>query len=168
MNLEYLVRDKDTGYEYEKQDLPEEKRLVLKNKEDDEKIEWMKGDDFIKLFDNVLEELSNEKLTGNQFKILITMLRFLDYESGALVDNKKKSLSIDFIHNLTGISRSYFFVDVKRLLEKRMICKAKFVNEFEDLTYFVNPYIFAKGKKVNKTLYQMFKNSKWALCVHRR
>ena len=36
---------------------------------------------------------------------------------------------------------------------------AKSIKEYQ---LFMNPFIFMKGKKINKTLYQLFKKSKWS------
>lgn len=115
---------------------------------------------FIKLFNKILVELGNEEMKANEYKVCLQLLGYIEYESGILkYPNTGKALSLTDIEKITGLSKSTTIRIMKTLVSKRIYGVHKTGKEN---CYTVNPFIFMKGKYVNKTLYNFYKKSKWA------
>jgi len=121
-------------------------------------IEIGKDRDFVKMFTDSLAPLADEKLTGAQLLLILVISKYIRYGSGLVAFDNGKSISADQLADLSGISRRTVYRAIDDLATKRIIFKGKTGNEVQ---YYFNPFIFAKGKRVNKTLYAMFKKSKW-------
>lgn len=112
---------------------------------------------FVKLFLDSLDILLKEDFTSAEWKILLTAVYFIDYESGILIEDRTKLTKSRF-RELVGVSENTFDKGMTKLIEKKIIGKAK-VGRTN--SYLVNPFIFMRGKVINNTLYQLFSKSKW-------
>ena len=114
---------------------------------------------FAKLYCSILEGLINENLTSAEFNIVLTCLKNLNYGSGAVAfANNGNFLSLQDIIDNTKLSKSSAIRGINRLVDLHILHKGKTGKEFQ---LFVNPFIFMKGAEINRTLYDMFKKSKW-------
>lgn len=64
-------------------------------------------------------------------------------------------LKFETLVDISGISRSKLSSVIAGLVEKDIIYKGKNSNNIQ---YFVNPWLFCKGSRINKVLKTMFKN----------
>ena len=112
---------------------------------------------FIKIFLDSLEVLSTQDFTSSETKIIFTALRFIDYNSGILIEDKI-NISKGRYMELVGLSENTFDKSMKRLIDDEILGKTKIGR---NNVYLVNPFIFMKGQTINQTLYKLFKNSKW-------
>lgn len=117
------------------------------------------SNEFIKLFRGVLDMLLKEKLNSADFSIILVCLMNLEYSSGAVKGNNGKFVNVSEISEITGLSRQTTTQSIDKLVSKKILHKGKTGNTVQ---LYVNPYIFMRGKVINKTLYAMFRDSKWA------
>lgn len=117
------------------------------------------GENFIKLYTRVLEDLVNEDLTSSDWKVILVCLKHLAYYSGAITyENNGNFLTPADIEKESGISKRSTLYSINHLIELKILHKGETGKEYQ---LFANPYIFMKGTRVNKTLHAMFKKSKW-------
>ena len=116
---------------------------------------WRPEDDFIKLYPDALNRISF-RLSGAEAMTLIRLIPFIDYQSGMLKKDKKPLLSKHIIE-MTHYSKVTVIGIMEKLVDERILSKNRVGRTFE---FFVNPYIFFKGKYINNTLLDMFKDYK--------
>lgn len=131
-------------------------------KKDNNTIELNTNANFIKLYTDTLEDLINENLTSADFKIILVCLKNLRYETGAVAfENTGYFLSQQDIVKSSGLTKMTVYTSIERLVDKKILHKGVTGKEYQ---LFMNPFIFMKGIKVNKTLCAMFAKSKWNKC----
>jgi hypothetical protein len=118
-------------------------------------VVWTPEEDFIKIYPDALNKISF-RLSGSETLTLFKLIPYINYQSGMLVKDKCPLISKDIIE-LTGFSKVTIIAIVERLVEERILAKTRVGRTFE---FFVNPYIFFKGKYINHTLLDMFKDYK--------
>lgn len=124
-------------------------------------IELNKDEDFVKMFTEAIVRLIQEEdLTNTELKLCLFMGKYIGYESGLLrYENNGKLLNLNDIVNITGMSKRSVINGMQGLVSKKVFGVHKTGKEN---AYTVNPFIFMKGRYVNKTLYNLYKNTKWA------
>ena len=133
--------------------------LKNKDEEDDGLIEINKGRPFIKLYDDVAEDLAKEKLNSSEFAVLLQCINHLSYVSGlAKRKNSDEPLTPIFFEKALGLTKPTVLAAIAGLIEKEIILRGETGERYQ---LYLNPYIFMKGRKINKTLFEMFKNTKW-------
>jgi hypothetical protein len=118
-------------------------------------VVWTPEEDFIKIYPDALNKISF-RLSGSETLTLFKLIPYINYQSGMLVREKRPLISKDIIE-LTGFSKVTVIAIVEKLVEERILAKTRVGRTFE---FFVNPYIFFKGKYINHTLLDMFKDYK--------
>jgi hypothetical protein len=116
---------------------------------------WTPEEDFIKIYPDALNKISF-RLSGSETLTLFKLIPHINYQSGMLMREKRPLISKDIIE-LTGFSKVTVISIVERLVEERILAKTRVGRTYE---FFVNPYIFFKGKYINHTLLDMFKDYK--------
>lgn len=113
---------------------------------------------WVRLFTKSAQRLS-KSLNGSEMLVVMHLASYIDYTTGMLRHSNGQILKRTAIIRDTGFNEKTVDKILKSLREKQVISKNKVGREIQ---YFANPFIFMKGKRVNKTLYDMFKNTKWA------
>lgn len=116
-------------------------------------IVWKPESDFIKVYPDALNKISF-KLTGAETLTLIRLIPFIDYQSGMLKKDKKPLITKDIVE-LTKFSKVTVINIMAKLVEEKILSRNQVGRTFE---FFANPYIFFKGKYINNTLLDMFKD----------
>jgi hypothetical protein len=155
-NKMLVVADSDTGEivgEIQKGD-----RIIRKTSIDkyNSTIDLNNGESFVKVFSNALYELS-DKLTGKEALFLYYLLQYVNYEDGILERNKEL-LTKEMIVEETKQSERNVERLIAGLIEKEIIGKHR--TGTKKIAYTVNPFIFMKGKRIDKTLYELYKKTK--------
>lgn len=88
---------------------------------------------------------------------LYTIAPYVGYEDGCIKYDNGKELNFDTLSDITGISTGKMSEVIKCLIDKGILYKGK---NSKHVQYFVNPWLFCKGKRINKVLKTMFKNYK--------
>jgi hypothetical protein len=121
-------------------------------------IEINKDESFIKLYLKAIDVLADENLNASEYRMCIKLLPYMRYESGLIAYENgryldKKTISEIMKLNIRSIERT-----LETLTDKKIFARTRMGNEIK---YYINPFIFMKGTRINKTLYSMFENSKW-------
>ena len=128
----------------------------------DDKILWRPEQTFLKIFPNELTKVVH-KLTGPETLIAIAAMTFISYDSGMLRDDNGNALALVDIANVLDVSEKTVVRNMTSLVKKMVFFRGKtgennsHKNAYQ---FFANPYIFMKGKYINKTLRDMFKDYK--------
>lgn len=88
---------------------------------------------------------------------LFSIVSYIGYEDCCLKYDNGKELKFESLIEITGISRAKLQSVINSLIEKDIIYKGKNSNTIQ---YFINPWLFCKGNRINKVLKTMFQNYK--------
>lgn len=87
---------------------------------------------------------------------LFSIAPYVGYEDCCLkYPSNGVELKFESLVDISGISRSKLSTVIAKLVEKDILYKGKNSNTSQ---YFVNPWLFCKGNRINKVLKTMFKN----------
>ena len=92
-------------------------------------------------------------------KVLPLILEYMEYETGRLVHSNGLPIKRKNLPKVCGLSRNTVDKYLKELIDNETI---KIVKGGRDDVFYVNPYVAHAGPRVNLSLYEMFKNSRWA------
>lgn len=163
-----LVIDAETG-EIKRELFPGDRIITRKQREYREKnIEELEEDKiynfgqdkkFSMLSSYSAKQLADERLTSTEYRILLLMISNTNYKSGLITLGNNHDITNDWITKTLKINKKTTDSCIKTLMDKGIIA----TNTTNHKTkYFFNPYIQYKGRWINRTLYEMFKNTKWA------
>lgn len=133
----------------------------------DNYVNFNTGVSFVKLYDNVLEELS-EHLTNAEFNFTIRLTKHVSFKDCVLRSNGNpngKVLDAKDLAVLMNMDPSTVRRLISSLIKKGVLgrhitgCKDDPTQNFKAIT--CNPYIFTRGNKVNKTALSLFADSRW-------
>jgi hypothetical protein len=157
-NKTLVIADPTTGEIIS--ELNEGDRIVRKASIDkyNSTMSFNKDEPFVKVFSNVLFELS-DKLSGKESLFLYYLLQYVNFEDGILERNKE-ILTKEMIIEETKQSERNIERLIAGLIEKEVIGKHR--TGTKKVAYTINPFIFMKGKRIDLTLYELYKKSKWA------
>ncbi len=147
--------DKFDGYMYEGQYIGDTK---INTHEGQVKF----GEDvrYVKSFTEALFTLAAEgDLTKNQGKIVMSIPKFLRYNTGMIAHDNGIAFGVDDFAEKLNMPHRSVYEAIEALISKGVISKVKTLDVIE---YYANPYVFTKGQYINDTLYNMFRDSKWA------
>lgn len=151
------------------------KKSIKENKEKareflaqkDNYVDFNTGVSFVKLYDDVLEELS-EHLTNAEFNFTIRLAKHVSFKDCMLRSNGNpngKVLDAKDLAVLMNMDPSTVRRLISSLIKKGVLgrhitgCKDDPTQKFKAIT--CNPYIFTRGNKVNKTALSLFADSRW-------
>jgi hypothetical protein len=97
------------------------------------------------------------ELNKSERSFLFSIASYVSYIDCCLQFKNGKCLRMLDIQNLTKLGRTELYTTVSSLIKKDILYKGK---NSTDIQYFVNPWIFSKGQKINKVLKKMFGNYK--------
>jgi predicted HTH transcriptional regulator len=122
-------------------------------------VEILPSETYVKLYLKPLSILA-ERLTGPESLMVYFLIGYLSYESGILMHSNGKILTRSFIADAMGLSERQVDRTLDKLKEKEVLKKV--LGSKREVSIIMNPWLFMRGKRINKTLYEMFKNSRWA------
>lgn len=88
---------------------------------------------------------------------LLSVMPYVGYEDCAIKKDNGSPLSVKECAQISGMSERKAFEVISSLKDKCIIYKGKTGKETQ---YFMNPWLFSKGNKLNKVLKYMFRNYK--------
>jgi len=139
-----------------------QKDYSAKNKNDIEKdkvYDFGQDAKFSMLSSFSAKQLADEKLTASQYRVMLIMISNTNYKSGLIAFGNNRPITAEWISNELKIDKKTTESSIKVLVDKGIIYQGMTNHKTQ---YFFNPYIQYRGKWINKTLYEMFKNTKWA------
>jgi DNA-binding MarR family transcriptional regulator len=94
-------------------------------------------------------------LSTSEKAFLFCMAVYVGYEDCCLKHDNGNELSFDDMVEISGMSRSTVSEVLNSLIKKDIIYRGK---NSRTRQYFINPWLFCKGQRINKVLRTMFKN----------
>ena len=88
---------------------------------------------------------------------LYSIVPYIGYDDCCLKFNNGNELSFEKMVEISGISKGKLSETIKNLIDKDILYKGK---NSKNTQYFVNPWLFCKGNRINKVLKTMFKHYK--------
>jgi hypothetical protein len=157
-------RDGDSYKKYTREDKDKIRKFL---KENDECEPFNEGVSFVKLYDDVLDDLS-ECLTSAEFEFAIRLAKHVSYKDCILRTNGNpngKILNAQDLAELMKSDPSAVRRNISSLIKKGVLgkhvtgCRDNPNIQIKAIT--CNPYIFSRGNKLNPTAVSLFANSRW-------
>jgi hypothetical protein len=105
------------------------------------------------------------ELSPNEKALLFTVSPFVGYEDCCLKKENGDMLAFDDMVMLSGLSRGAVSNTLNELISKDILYRGKNSRERQ---YFMNPWLFCKGNRINTVLKTMFQNYRIRVCAHRK
>jgi hypothetical protein len=94
-------------------------------------------------------------LSTNEKAFLFSIIPYIGYNDCCLKFLNNKQINTEDFPRLTGLSRSVCYETINLLIKKDILYKGK---NSHGRQYFINPWLFCKGQRINKVLKTMFEN----------
>jgi hypothetical protein len=94
-------------------------------------------------------------LSQTERSFLFSVATFISFDDCHLQFDNGVDIGSEDLVKITGLSRSVVYDTINSLVKKDILYKGK---NSVNRQYFVNPWLFCKGNRVNKVLKTMFKN----------
>ena len=98
----------------------------------------------------VMKELSTKEKA-----FLFSIATYIGYEDCCLKYDNGEIISTDDLVEISGMGRSTVFEVIASLMKNDIIYKGR---NSKNRQYFINPWLFCKGNRINKVLRTMFRN----------
>lgn len=125
-----------------------------------------KGENFVKIFNKTLNKLAT-KLTNGEIAFVIKLLPFISYNDGILRDENKKIVDLNDLSEYMGLTHEGVRKVIVSLISKGVLGEHKTGSidnpKILNKCITVNPFIFMKGKQMNRTIIGLFENTEWNL-----
>lgn len=161
MTVKGIVTDPETG---EVITHINENDRILRDKSEEylrRTVEIMNGETYVKAWDKTMFALA-KALSSTELQMVWYLSRYVSYETGLLTHRNGRPLTRKHISDETGLSVKTVDRLMLGLKEKQVIGRH---TTGRSTVFTVNPWVFTRGKRINKTLYEFFKNSRWAKVV---
>lgn len=144
-------------------------RDIVNHKKENEKFDknFNKGVGFVKIYDDMIDALA-DKLTLAEFRFAIRLTHHMSYDDGILRTKGHKQgkvLTIKDMSELLNINYANCCKLINALIDKGVIGKhitGNIDNPGTELPCFTcNPYIFMRGKKMDRSIISLFAKSGW-------
>ena len=135
-------------------------KLVRKKTSDylERTAEINKEEPYIKVYTKPISEVA-KRIDGGSLQLLYVLLKYISYEDGILQYSNGSLLSKNAIITETGLTKNTVTKHLNILIKEQIIGRHRTGRRN---CYTINPYIFMKGKRVNKTLKKLFEGSRWS------
>jgi hypothetical protein len=94
-------------------------------------------------------------LNQTEKAFLFSVGTYVSFDDCHLQYDNGRDIGSEDLVEITGLSRSIVYETIRSLVKKDIMYKGK---NSTNRQYFVNPWIFCKGNRINKVLRTMFKN----------
>lgn len=155
------------GDSYKKKTKEDKKKILEFLAEKEKCSDFNKGVSFVKLYDDILEEL-NKHLSSSEFNFTIRLAKHVSFKDCILRTNGNpngKILDAKDIAALLEMDDSNVRRLISSLVKKGVLgrhttgCKDDPSKQFKTIT--CNPFIFTRGNQINDTAISLFMNSRW-------
>ena len=96
-----------------------------------------------------------KELSIHEKAFLFSIVPFISYEDCHLRYGNGIDIGTEDLVKVTGMPRRTVYATVKSLIKKDIIYRGR---NSKNRQYFVNPWLFCKGSRINRVLKTMFKN----------
>lgn len=102
-------------------------------------------------------KLLSKELSQSEKAFLFSVAPYVSFDDCHLEYENKTDIGTEDLVKISNMSRSVAYKTIDSLIAKDILYKGK---NSTSRQYFVNPWIFCKGNRINKVLKTMFKNYK--------
>jgi predicted HTH transcriptional regulator len=136
-------------------------RIVRKNSIDNyqEKQKAPNNETFSKLYHGSIPELSECKMTASEYKVFIFLSTHLRYQSNVAKFSNGKPITRQNIQTIVKIKDITIKRTIAGLIRHGLIVE---VTSKEGKVFVVNPFVVSVGDSISKTIYDLFRKTKWA------
>lgn len=127
--------------------------------EKDKIYEFGQSGRFTMLNEYAAQQLAKEKLTGSDYQIVLLMMSNTNYKTGLITKGNNQPITPEWVADKLKISIKTADRCFDKLRDRGIIAQS--ITNYKTRYYF-NPYIQYKGRWIERTLYDMFKDTKWA------
>lgn len=132
------------------------KKVVKKNSENTSNYQTWNLDNFYRA--NISElALWMDDLSHTEKAFLFSVSPYISFEDCRLVYANGVDIGTEDFIKITKLSRSVVYDTINSLIKKDILYKGR---NSRTRQYFVNPWLFSKGNRINKVLKAMFGNYK--------
>lgn len=157
-------REGDSYKKYTREDKEKIRNFLREN---DECEPFNEGVSFVKLYDDILDDLG-EWLTTAEFSFAIRLAKHVSYKDCILRTNGNPNGKILNVQDLAAlmktdpsIVRRYVSSLVKKGVLGKHVTGCRDNPNIQIKAITCNPYIFSRGNKLNPTAVSLFANSRW-------
>ena len=118
-----------------------------------------KGEQFTKLYHKITPMLVDSNLTAAELILFIHFAVNIRYQSNVAKYSNGKLITRSNLQGDLKMSEPTLKRSIYKLIREGLIVEAKTI---EGKVFIVNPYVVMVGDKVNKTVFDLFRKSKWA------
>lgn len=130
------------------------KKYVKKNSENTSEYQKWNLDNFYRA--NISElTLLLKDLSQTEKAFLFSVSPYISFEDCRLVFHNNVDIGTEHLVEITNMSRTTVYSTINSLIAKDVLYKGR---NSKTRQYFVNPWIFSKGSRINKVLKSMFGN----------
>lgn len=114
---------------------------------------------FVKFYSEVAPKLCKLNLSGKEFAIFIYLAANTSYIDCIAKHTNNVLINKQNIIKVLELSEKTCENSLKKLKELGLVFVTKTNLNTKDV-YLINPFVFSKGDKINKTVYELFKHTK--------
>jgi hypothetical protein len=118
-----------------------------------------RGETFTKLYHKVIPLIAQCKLTSTELVVFLYLGSNLRYISNVAKYHNGKLITRDNLQHDLKLPEVTIKRSVLRLIKEGLIIEARTI---EGKVFIVNPFVLSVGDKISKTVYDLFRKSKWA------
>ncbi len=115
-------------------------------------------DNFVKINNRCIPKLVRLGLRGSEWDLLFFLLQYTRYVVGKAAHGNGKRLTKRYLETQLDMSATHVRDSLSRLKKHELI---RYKTAEGVITLWVNPFVFAKGMCINKTLFDMFCDTEW-------
>ena len=140
------------------------KKYVKKNSESEPDYQKWDLDNFYRA--NISElTLLLDDLSQSEKAFLLSVSPYISFEDSHLKYGNNKDIGTEDLIDITKMSRTTVYKTIESLIDKDILYKGR---NSKSRQYFVNPWIFSKGNRINKVLKTMFGNYRIRILDNKR
>lgn len=117
------------------------------------------GETFTKLYHKIIPMIARCKLTSAELIVFLYLGSNLRYISNVAKYHNGRLITRENIQHDLKLPEITVKRAILRLIKEGLIIEAKTI---EGKVFIVNPFVLSVGDKVSKTVYDLFRKSKWA------
>lgn len=118
-----------------------------------------KDETFTKIYHAIIPIIADIELPASSLIVFLYLACNLRYMSNVAKYRNGKLINRECLEKHLGLSEATIKRAVKSLIQYGMIVEAK---TLEGNAFIVNPFIVMVGDRVNRTVFDLFRKSKWA------
>jgi hypothetical protein len=122
-------------------------------------VAWTPEESFGKFYPEAMKRLSKLGCTAAEYRLLFLVLGYISYKSGLLMHDNGRSLTAEWITEQMDMNKDVVYRTIRSLIAKGILYKGS-GNKGKVDEYFINPFYFFKGNRINQTLLAMFSDPK--------